>query len=1090
MRKLFFFMLAMLVCSLEISAQIHTVKGTIFDATNNEPLVGATVAPIGGGQGVATDIDGNFVLRVPQGVKKAKITYVGYTPTTVELKDGMKVFLQSESAELDDVVVVAYGTATKESLTGSVAVVNSAEIEKRPVNTVTSALEGIAPGVQVSSSTTAGPGGAPSILIRGINTVYGTNAPIYVVDGVIFNGSIADINPEDVESMSVLKDAASCALYGAKGANGVILITTRKAKSKGKVDVTLKINQGIYQRGLPFYETLNSNQWMETTLTSIVNSQNSLENNELTLDQIRKDQIEHFFDNVHVWNIYGDKKAEDIFNENGNVVLNPLAAYDDLNWWDAMSQNGYRQEYNVSVAAAQDKFNVFASTGYLKSQGYMINTDFERFSNRINLSATPVNYFRFGVNTNMSYQKSQDDDLDVDDLGVTSNPFNYVYRAPVFPYYNHDMKTGAIIYDENGEKEWNTNPGYTPYESNIAYLLRSNSNSFNKLTADLSVNATAILPYGFEFTVRGDMFRSKQEYKSFGNPWVGSALGFGRLRVTNYNTKTYNFMQTLTWEHQYGDHHVDVLLDHENYSYDYGYNYQQASDMIFTAGALELTNFAKNESYSAYHIQRTTESYLGRARYNYNQQYFAEASLRRDGTSRFAKDSRWGTFWSVGASWIISKEKFLRNIDWINYLKLRASYGTAGSDAAANSYAYWSLYAQRAARVDSQLVMSPSQMGNDKAKWESVRTLDVALEGTLFNDRLNFSIGYFLKKNVDLLYNVKQPASAGGKWDGAQWTILTNIGTMQNVGWELMFKGDVIRTRDFRWGLNLDASFIKNKLTKLPASGNQWTSNIALIEGKSRYEFYIPTYAGVDMATGRALYEINKDSHEFMELNEETGNWEFSQSAWDSNIEGAKKNNAYVEIDGKPYTTQTTYSSKEFQGSSLPTVFGSFGTTLEWKGITLGALFTYSLGGKVLDSTYNSLMSYGDGKTNSYHKDVLNSWTEAPAGLNMDDPSQRISKKINPQINAQYSSYDNATSSRWLTDASYLQFKNLSVGYDFPKVVTDPIKLQALNLGFNVENLFTVTKRKGINPAYNYSGGQGNYFVVSRVFSFQLTARF
>lgn len=205
-------------------------------------------------------------------------------------------------------------------------------------------------------------------------------------------------------------------------------------------------------------------------------------------------------------------------------------------------------------------------------------------------------------------------------------------------------------------------------------------------------------------------------------------------------------MQTLTWEHQYGDHHVDVLLDHENYSYDYGYNYQQASDMIFTAGALELTNFAKNESYSAYHIQRTTESYLGRARYNYNQQYFAEASLRRDGTSRFAKDSRWGTFWSVGASWIISKEKFLRNIDWINYLKLRASYGTAGSDAAANSYAYWSLYAQRAARVDSQLVMSPSQMGNDKAKWESVRTLDVALEGTLFNDRLNFSIGYFLKR--------------------------------------------------------------------------------------------------------------------------------------------------------------------------------------------------------------------------------------------------------------------------------------------------------------------------------------------------------
>ncbi|MBD5264921.1 MAG: SusC/RagA family TonB-linked outer membrane protein [Bacteroides sp.] len=1088
MRKLFFILMAVLASTLSVMAQNRTYHGTVVDAANDEPLIGATVTPIGGGQGVATDIDGKFVLNVPADVKQIRVSYVGYTTGVATLKDNMIVPLTSTSQNLDDVVVVAYGTATKESLTGSVAVVGAKEIESRPVNSVTSALEGLAPGVQVSSTTAAGPGGSPSILIRGINTVNGTNAPLYVVDGVIFNGSISDINPDDVESMSVLKDAASCALYGAKGANGVILITTRKAKNKGKVDVTLKVNQGVYQRGLPFYDTLNSNGWMETMLTSITNGQYSLPDNTLSLDEVRKSQIEHFYENVTAWNIYGDATPDKIFNSDGKVVMNPLSAYDDLNWWDAMSQNGYRQEYNVSVAAAQDKFSVFASTGYLKSQGYLINTDFERFSNRINLVATPVNYFRFAVNANLSYQKSDDDDVDSDNLGVTNNPFNYVYRAPVFPYYNHDVKTGALIYDENGEPEWNTTNNAV-YDSNIAYLMRSNKNSYDRLVGDLSVAGTAILPYGFELTIRGDMYKSRQKYKSFGNPWIGSAKGFGRLRDTSYYTNTYNFMQTLTWNHDYGNHHIDVLLDHENFSYDYGYFYTQVMNMVFSAGAHELTNFSDNESFSAYHIQRTTESYLGRVRWNFDQKYFAEASIRRDGSSRFSKDKRWGTFWSVGASWILSKEKFLQDVDWLNYLKFRASYGTAGSDAAASSYAYWSLYAQRAARVDSQLVMSPSQIGADKAKWEDVRTLDIALEGSVLNDRLNFTIGYFLKKNVDLLYNLKQPASAGGTWSGDQWSILTNIGTMQNVGWEISLRGDVIRTKDWRWGLNADASIIKNKLVYIP-NGDQWTSNLALIQGKSRYEYYIPTYAGVDMATGRALYEINPDGREFLAENPETGVMEYSQDLWDKNIAAAEEKGAYVKIGDKHYTNQVAYASKHLQGTSLPTMFGSFGTNLSWKGITLSALFTYSIGGKLLDSTYSSLMSYGEGKTNSYHKDILNSWTSAPANLDMNNPSARINKDINPEVNSQYSTYDNATSSRWLTNASYLQFKNLAVGYDFPKVVTNPLKLSSLNLGFNVENLFTCTKRKGINPAYNYSGGQGNYFVVSRVFNFQLTARF
>lgn len=1090
MRKLFSILMAVLACVFGAAAQTYTVSGTVLDAANNEPLIGVTISPIGGGQGVASDIDGNFTLRLPKNVTEAKVSYVGYRPVTVTLRNNMVIRLESQDAQLQEMVVVAYGTATKESLTGSVAVVNSDDIESRPVNSVTAALEGNAPGVMVSSSTTAGPGGSPSILIRGINTVYGTNAPIYVVDGTIFHGTLADINPEDVESMSVLKDAASCALYGSKGANGVVLITTRKAKGAGRVDVTFKVGQGIYERGLPFYNTLDSNQWMETMLTSMVNSQVSIDTQNTPIADIRKSQIANFFGNAQAWNIYGNLTPEQIFNTDGKVVANPLSDYTDLNWWDAMSQTGYRQEYNLSAACASEKYNVYASAAYLKSQGYLINTDFERFTSRFNFNANPLKYFKFGINASLTWQESDDDQIDSDNLGTTSNPFNYTYRAPVLPYYNHDVATGALIYGDTGKPEWNETSGFTVYENNIAYQMRECSAKNKRLSGNASVYGTAILPYGFELSVKGDMFRSKATYTEFSSPLVGSARGTGRLKLTDYTTSSHNFQQSLTWDHEYGDHHVDALLLHENSGYDYQYHSQQAQGMVFSTGALELTNFKENEAFGAYHIQRRTESYLARGRYNFGQKYFGEASIRRDGTSRFAKKSRWGTFWSVGASWILSKEKFLQDVDWLNYLKFRASYGTAGSDAAASSYAYWSLYTQRQARVDGELVMYPSQLGNDEAKWESVSTLDLALEGALFNDRLNFTVGFFVKRNADLLYDVRQPASAGGVWNGAIWEITSNIGTMQNVGWELAFKGDIIRTHDFVWQASLDASFIKNKLVKLPSTGNQWFTSTALLVGKPRYEHYLYNYAGVDLATGRALYEINQDSHTW-ESQDENGNWAFDQQKWDDNLVAAEKQGALVKIGDRYYSTRTAYASQHLHGTSLPTVFGSIGTNLKWKGISVGMLFTYRLGGKTYDSTYATLMSYGDGKTSDYHKDILNSWTAAPANIDMEDPNSRISKDINPQVNSQYSTYDNAgNSSRWLISSNYIQMKNLSVGYDFPKKVVKAIHFQGLNIGMLVENLFTATRRKGITPGYNYSGGQGNYFVPSRTYSFQLTARF
>ncbi len=1099
MKQLFLVLLTALACvwgGASAQAQTRTIHGTILDAANNEPLIGATIAPIGGGQGAAADIDGKFVLHVPQNVTKARVSYIGYQSKTVELKDGMTIHLETSATNLDEAVVIAYGTASKESLTGSVAVIGNKEIEKRPVTSVTSALEGAAPGVQVNGSFGI-PGNSPSIIIRGINTVNGTTAPLYVLDGMIFNGGINDINPNDVESISVLKDAASCALYGSKGANGVILITTKRAKKAGRVEVTLQVRQGMYMRGLPQYDRLDYNEWNEVFLKASTNGLMT-SNPKYTFEQARQQALEGFFRDAGVVNLYGtndlnDSDATEYFDANGKILpgLQPLDGYNDLDWWKAISRTGHRQEYNVNATGGSEKFNIFASAGYTKEKGYLLKTDFERFNGRINANFNPVSWLRFGVNLAGVSQFSNQPQFSSDNLSSTSNPFHYQTTAPGLPYYLHDWATGEIMIDANGNPIWNTTTGYPTFISNRGYILRANDQNYDYMSVDANVYGTVILPYGFEAEVRGSLLRYRQTSTEYGSPIIGSAEGFGRLKKTFYRNSTYTFQQSLRWSHQYGDHHVEALLSHDNYARDYGYTGVSNKDEIFP-GVMEISNFATNENTTAYAYQYRTENYMARGKYNYDQKYYAEASLSRNGSSRFAKNSRWGTFWSVGAGWVITKEKFMEDLTWLDYLKLRLAYGSVGTDAAAGVYATWDTYSLASTTAAGFSTMFPSQIANPNLKWEATKMLDIALEGTLFNGRLNFSVGFFRKTASDLLYDVAIPGSTGTTSTGGLLRITRNIGSMHNDGWELSFSGDIIRNNNITWSASFDATFIKSRIDKLP-NGNQWTTTHALIEGRSRYEWYMPKWAGVDMLTGRSLYEINKDCHKWdTQDNDESsptfGQWFFDEDKWNSNLENAEEAGALVKIGDRYYTTNTSYASNEFVGTSLPTVYGSIGTSLSWKGLNVSLLFTYSLGGKTLDGNYRSLMS--GGQNSAWHRDVLNSWEEAPAGMDENTVEGRINPNINPQLNLTNSSENNNSSSRWLTSNDYLCFKNLNINYDLPKKWVSPLKLSNINVGFAVDNLFTATARKGMNPTYNSSGGQGNYFVTSRVFSFQLTARF
>lgn len=748
-----------------------------------------------------------------------------------------------------------------------------------------------------------------------------------------------------------------------------------------------------------------------------------------------------------------------------------------------------RQEYNLNVTAASDKYSMFASIGYLKEDGYIRNSDFERYNGRFNVDFQPTTYLRAGINLNASYQTSNGN------LGSGStavgNPFKTQFYAPIFPYYEHDTE-GNIVYDENGNPMWNMRGMFD--NRNVAFEMRKNKAYSDGATIDANVFATAILPYGFEFTVRGNMNRTYSHLTNYYNRTLGDASPVGRLIEANYQDRQHSFMQYLNWRHSYGNeswmHTFDVIMGHEN---TLGYGASQSATMVNQKPeddyyAFDNFNEAQGTPSGSYSEGRS-ESYLGRARYNLNDTYFAEASIRRDGSDRFHKDHRWGTFWSVGASWIFSKEKFMHNLTWLDYGKLRLSYGSVGNYASAPAQAYRSLY--MSTTYDDQYMLVRGTIGNPSISWEAQKTLDVAIEGALFNNRLSFSIGYFDKSSSDLIYDVNTPMSKGYMpFTGASMTVPTNIGKISNRGWEISFNGTIMRNENLLWTASLDMTFIKNKINKLPYGNRDVPNGLQRWSvGRSRYEWYLPTFVGVDQMTGNSLYSFDEAEYKYYRATSGTYTDEDLQEQWEQHVSDAAS--SLVTINGKTYTTNLTYATRSWHGDAMPVVYGSFGSNLSWKNISFGFLFTYSLGGKVLDAYYQSLMSVS-GKTSQFHQDVLKAWSGVPEGMTEDSPN-RIDPNGIPVNNSTLSLDNNGNSSRFLTNASWLVLKNININYTLPENWSRVLQLQSINVGFSVDNLFTVAKRKGLNPQMTYSGQQDSSspgYMTNRVFSFQLTARF
>lgn len=1058
MEKRLMMFLVGLFLSLGTALAQTEISGTVVSSDDGQPVVGASILVAGTQTGTVTDVDGNFRLSVRSGAKLV-VSYVGMLTKTVSASNGMKVTLSPDDKGLDEVVVVAYGTAKRQSITGSVAVVDSKKISDRISTTVTGALEGSAPGVQVNNSY-GEPGATPKIHIRGVGTlVSGADQPLYIVDGTPFEGNIAELNPSDIESMSVLKDASSAALYGNRAANGVVLITTKKAKFTTKPNITVKMDQGFYRRGIAEYDRLGPDQWMEASWQAMRNY--ALSGGIVTNDAAAAAYAtQHLIPDYVKRNIY-DAADGALFDANGKLTAKMRPGYDDLDWQKAVERTGHRQEYNLSAAVANDRYNIYSSAGYLNEQGYTLNSGYERFTGRINTNYHANKWLELGMNlSGTSSVRSFNADANG---SFFANPF-YVtrYMTPVYPVYLHNAD-GTYVLDADGNKQYDTTSEYLN-NRNLPYEMQMDMDRIRRNVLDGLIYANVSLPYGFTLTGKVDLNHSNTNRQTYNNPVIGDgASNNGRLSEYSNQYISYTGQELLNWNHNFDLHHIDVLLGHENYSWNRKYH-----RVMNTNGAINglraLSNFVLNADTEGYFEDYRTESYLGRLRYNYDEKYFLDFSLRRDGSSKFHKDKRWGNFFSAGVNWNIKKEKFMEKVKWVDALRARASYGEVGNDAAVNLYGYQALYYITKNGGNPALVRQ--KLAALDLKWETTQTFDFGVEGTLF-DRLNFSLGYFDKRSKDLLFEVRFPLSAGSYYGNNLIENLTqyqNIGTISNRGFEIMLNGDVVRSKDWTWNLSFDATTLSNKVIKLPKGEDILHGQQNYSEGHSAYEWYTYHFVGVDQMTGKSLYELDPKQ-------EAT-----AASAGD-----------LVEINGTKYTTSTSQAIRKWAGTALPSVYGSFGTNLRWKDLSLSVLMTYSLGGKTMDGSYRSLMSTSSASSSSaLHKDVLNSWTAAPNGMTATS-ADRIDPNGTPILDFNGSTDNNAVSDRWLTSSSYLIMKNIMLTYRLPKSLVTKWGLGGVSLKAGVENLFTLTSRKGLNPQYSFAGGSDDTYVSARVFNFGLT---
>jgi TonB-linked SusC/RagA family outer membrane protein len=1084
--------LLLVVCCLAISvnlalAQTKNVQGVVVDETG-EAIIGASVSVVGSNLGTVTDLDGNFTLSLPQSAARLKITYLGYSDVTTAITSGvMHIKMKSLDSALEEVVVtVAYGTQKRNALTGAVTSLGTKDIENRPVNSINSLLEGKL-GIMTNSAN-ENPTNNPTVRIRGFGSVNGNNDPLYVVDGFVFEGKLTDLNPSDILEMNVLKDASSAAVYGSRGANGIIIIATKKGNTD-KPHISLSMNQGLKKRIFPDYERLKADEWMETTWKGYRNFYMSTHGN--TLEEATAAANAGIISEYMFYNIY-DKPNDQLFDSNGKLLGQIREGFkDDLDWVKAGTRDGYRSEYVVSGdGKLSNTSDYYFSLGYLDDQGYLPISNLKRFSGRAKINMSPVKWLKTGFNIAATDQLYQNGATSGGERGFAQ----YLNFVPIYPVHLHDMETGAYILDDVGNKIYDTGVANArPVKSDKNPIWENKLNGVDgagvtRKTITGNIFGEISFLKDFKAKISGNLDSSFAQDNGYGNSITGDFRSQnGQVTITDNSYKIYTLLEQLNWAQTvYDNLSVDAMFAHENYSWNRRYAYIRKTNANFD-GKPYLDNFNIPESMEGYEENLRMESFLWRIRFNYDEKYFLDGSIRRDGSSRFRRAKRWGTFFAVGAAWDISKEMFMEQVKEVNYLKFRVNYGELGNDRSVGLYAYMPLY--KVGQNAGTGTLTKTQLGNADLIWEAQTSFGIALDGRVF-DRFNFSVEYFDKRSRDLLFSVSLPTSGGATAsDSANPKLDKNIGQSSNRGVELNLTADIIRKRDFVWHATLDVTALKNKILSLPPENRAagiLNDNNKFMEGHDMHEFWTYIWAGVDQMSGRSLYELNTNDFYVADVADPDDTRTFIPANQD---QLSAKDKQVIRINGKDYAYKTTYAKRDFCGSPIPKFSGSFSTGINYKGIGLDVLLTYGFGHKVMDNPYRSLMGISSGTPSALHRDATKAWQSAPAGMTETSPD-RINKNIIPVLDPTFSSDNNATSSRWLIKGDYLMFKNINLSYALPRTWIQSLDLSNVRLNVTAENLALLSARKGLNPQMNFTGEIDDQAGAPLVLSFGIKVDF
>lgn len=1027
--------------------------------SDGEPLPGVGVTVKGTSFGVSTNIDGRFSIST-MATGTLVFSYLGMVTqeAPIEGRRFINITLQSADVRIDEVVVVGYGSAKRATTTGAVVAVDEKRLQTAQVSNLSTALQGVSSGVQVIT-TTGQPGSTSSINIRGAGSLSSSNQPLIVVDGVPYDANLSTINPSDVKSMTILKDAASASIYGSRAANGVIVVTTNLGEKDRKPYVEIRSTYGVSNRAVSPIKLASTNTYMELQWESLRNGYMDNGNAEVLASEKASNEL-------LTWigiNPYGPKNVTPV-GVNGKLKAGLSPLWDD-NWDREIIGDGVRWELNASVRGGGNNTQYYLSVGNLDEKGMMLGSGFTRKSVRLNLSNATTSWLK--TDSNISFSSSTIDFNDSQDSNV-SNGANYGLSMPrYYPIYQRSWDTGAYILDANGNKKYD----YGNYRtssfktSNLIDQLsktidRAERNLFSfRGSAELNLGKMLQLASLQGLKLKSSLSTDYNFYNSKGYNPSFTAVGLSdvvqNLTTTSASRQHSTFRSItqnnlLTYDHSIGSHSLNVLLGQEMYEYrSEGLSGSRRSFPI--PGVTEPVLGSELSAFSGSSDLRRMFSVFSRLEYSFMERYNASFSLRRDGSSRFHPDNQWGTFYAVGASWNIHRESFMTSLQGIvDLLKLRVSYGSSGNENVSTFYAYQNIYSSN--RITTIPGIAPASLGNPNLRWEANVATNIGVDFALLKNRLRGSVEYFSRISNDLIYSMPLAGSSGYT------SYLDNVGATRNSGIELEVKGLVVNHRNFKWDLGVNMTHLKNEITDFPRD-EVVTSYKRLKKGSDMYAFYLKEWAGMTKVNEQ-LYTRNN-----------AGQIEKS-----SNSKGGEPTWYLVDPEtGKKYKTNNAgIADRKDVGSSLPDLYGGVTSEMRFFNFNISALLSYRIGGKIYaGGTYTGWFGTGTVKARPFAAEMVNRWSPS----NQDSDLPRLSTK-SPTYGW------GEISTRHLYDGSYARLKNLTVAYKLPKSLLGRMSITSADLFVQGENLVTLFGLDGLEPEIGgFNGITGYNYPISKVFS-------